>query len=88
MHGRSGLPKDDKAAFKHYLKGCELGAASSGGYQKLGNMYANGKGVAVDMDAAARWMRKAVASAKTVADAQWERKARDWLTERGLEVDA
>jgi hypothetical protein len=97
LAGHAGLRKDVKAGFKLLLKGCELGSANSSGLIKLAALYANGTGVAVDIDAAAHWMRKAVAhgvahpNAHGVAhpnsSAQSARVAREWLTERGLEVD-
>jgi len=78
-HGHSGLPIDMEQAFRLRLKGAAV--ANSQGKYNLAMMYASGEGTSVDIDEAAKWMRKAVEQNKPECAAQ---QARDWLGARGL----
>jgi len=81
--GRAGLPADHLEAFRLRLQACELFPQSvkSVSLFRIGEAYASGEVTPVDMDKAAEWMRRAVASADPPAFAQ---KARAWLVARGL----
>ena len=78
-HGHSGLPIDMEQALRLRLKSATM--ANSLGKYNLAMMYSSGEGTSVDIDEAAKWMRKAVEVNKPERAAQ---QARDWLCARGL----
>ena len=83
FNGMAGLLVDKKQGFNLMLKGGESGESlNSFGMVLIARLYAEGEGTAVDMEAAAKWMRKAVLHASSSSGVQ---QARDWLAARGLE---
>ena len=78
-HGGAGLPIDMEQAFKFRLKSTNM--ANSQGMYNLAMMYADGEGTSVDIDEAAKGMRKAVQHNNPERAVQ---QARDWLGARGL----
>mmetsp|Transcript_15478 Transcript_15478/g.39950 ORF Transcript_15478/g.39950 Transcript_15478/m.39950 type:complete len:297 (-) Transcript_15478:261-1151(-) len=78
--GRGGLPKDQEEGFRLYNAGGERGFLNAKGMMELAKMYEKGEGTPIDVTKAVMWVRRAAAKGDSIA--------RDWLSARGLQVEA